>query len=114
MRQIDAVILFVLGMIAVFAGVFWGFYAFAASHSALPTSPSAVDFVIIAVLLIIGFSLISKCYKISRPWSKVRFALVGLVFGGMALFFTWAGTPLSSCYYFPINRHDCGSIPNWW
>jgi hypothetical protein len=105
MRNFSAVVTLVIAVIAIFAAGVWAMFMF--TSGPFSTSVHGTDWVPLIVLLAIGIGLFRKTYKLIGPWPKEIYWSLTSLFVVMALFFIWAGTPLSSCRYFPTSPAKC-------
>jgi hypothetical protein len=108
MKNFTAVVTLVIAVMAIFAAGLWGAFMF--SPGAYSSSPRGIDWVPLILCLTVGVGLFRKTYKLTAPWSKeIHWSLTSLLVV-MLLFFIWAGTPLSSCRYFPMSPAKCDMV----
>jgi hypothetical protein len=105
MRNFTAVVTLVTAVMAIFAAGAWA--TFVLTPGPFSSSASGIDWVPLIVFLAIGSGLLRKTYKLIGPWPKEIYWSLTSLFVGMLLFFIWAGTPLSSCRYFPTSPAKC-------
>jgi hypothetical protein len=105
MRNFSAVMTLVIAVIAIFAAGVWATFMF--TPGPFSSSVTGIDWVPLIMFLAIGFGLFRKTYKLTGPWPKEIYWSLTSLFVGMVLFFIWAGTPLSSCRYFPTSPAKC-------
>ena len=105
MRNFSAVVSLVIAVIAIFAAGVWATFMF--TPGPFSGSVSGIDWVPLIVFLAIGFGLFRKTYSLIGAWSKEIYWSLTSLFMVMVLFFIWAGTPLSSCRYFPASPANC-------
>jgi len=105
MRNFTAVVTLVIAVVAIFAAGAWA--TFMLTPGPLSSSVIGIDWVPLVVLLAIGAGLFRKTYRLIGPWSKEIYWSLTSLFVVVLLFFIWAGTPLSSCRYFPTSPAQC-------
>jgi hypothetical protein len=108
MKNFTAVVSLVTAVITTFAGGAWATFMF--SSGPFSSSVSGVDWVPLIVCLTVGFGLFRKTYKLTAPWPKEIYWSLTCLVVVMLLFFIWAGTPLSSCRYFPMSPAKCDMV----
>jgi hypothetical protein len=105
MRNFTAVATLVIAIMAIFAAGAWAMFMF--TPGPFSGSVSGIDWVPLIVFLAIGCGLFRKTYKLIGPWPKEIYWSLTSLSVVMVLFFIWAGTPLSSCRYFPTSPAKC-------
>jgi hypothetical protein len=105
MKNFTAALTLVIAVMAIFAAGAWA--TFMLTPGPFSSSVIGIDWVPLIGFLAIGFGLLRKTYKLIGPWPKEIYWSLTSLFVVMALFFIWAGTPLSSCRYFPTSPAKC-------
>jgi hypothetical protein len=108
MRNFTAVVSLVIAVMAIFAAGAWAAFMFAPGP--FSSSVIGIDWVPLIGFLVIGCALFRKTYKLIGPWPKEIYWSLTSLFAVMVLFFIWAGTPLSSCRYFPTSPAKCDIV----
>lgn len=105
LKNFAAVVSFMTAVTAIFAAGIWSAFMF--SSGPFSSSARGIDWAPLIVCLAIGFGLLRKTYQLTAPWPKEIYWSLACLMAGMALFFIWAATPLSSCSYFPMSPAKC-------